>query len=77
MYFDAVLTIRTDRLSGLWGAQTPLGLYLQENDITTLFIGGVNSDQCVWGTLIDAYFKGFDVVYVEDCAATTLSLIHI
>ncbi len=29
------------------------------------------SDQCVWGTLIDAYFKGFDVVYVEDCAGTT------
>ena len=60
-----------DRLSGLWGAQTPLGLYLQENDITTLFLGGVNSDQCVWSTLIDAYFKGFDTVYVEDCAATT------
>lgn len=29
------------------------------------------SDQCVWGTFIDAYFKGFDVVYVEDCAGTT------
>jgi len=37
----------TDRLSGLWGAQTPLGLYLQENDITTIFFGGVNADQCV------------------------------
>ena len=32
----------TDRLSGLWGAQTPLGLYLQESETTTLFIGGVN-----------------------------------
>lgn len=60
-----------DRLSGLWGAQTPLGLYLQEHDITTLFLGGVNSDQCVWSTLIDAYFKGFDTIYVEDCTATT------
>lgn len=60
-----------DRLSGLWGAQTPLGLYLQESETTTLFIGGVNSDQCVWGTLIDAYFKGFDVVYVQDCAGTS------
>ncbi|KAK1585998.1 isochorismatase hydrolase [Colletotrichum navitas] len=59
-----------NRVSGLWGAQTPLGLYLQENGITTLFFGGVNSDQCVWGALLDAYYKGFDVVYVPDCAAT-------
>lgn len=42
--------IDTDRLSGLWGAMTPLQLYLQENDITTLFFGGVNSDQCVVST---------------------------
>lgn len=38
---------RLDRLSGLWGAQTPLGLWLQENEITILFFGGVNADQCV------------------------------
>jgi len=44
-------------LTLLQGAQTPLGLWLQENEITTLFFGGVNSDQCVWSTLIDAYFK--------------------
>jgi hypothetical protein len=36
-----------DRLSGLWGPQTPLGLFLMENEITTLFFGGVNADQCV------------------------------
>lgn len=36
-----------DRVSGMWGAQTPLGLWLEENMITTLFFGGVNSDQCV------------------------------
>ncbi|KAL8386858.1 hypothetical protein RB595_010338 [Gaeumannomyces hyphopodioides] len=59
-----------NRISGLWGAQTPLGLFLQENGITTLFIGGVNSDQCVWGTLLDGYYKGFDMIYVPDCAAT-------
>ncbi|KAL9094480.1 MAG: hypothetical protein Q9165_003330 [Trypethelium subeluteriae] len=59
-----------NRLSGLWGAQTPLGLWLQENEITTLFFGGVNADQCVWGTFLDAYYKGFDVVYVEDISAT-------
>jgi len=65
------LYFNKNRLSGLWGAQTPLGLYLQENEITTLFFGGVNADQCVWSTFIDAYFKGFDVIYVEDISATT------
>ncbi|RFU33073.1 hypothetical protein B7463_g3307, partial [Scytalidium lignicola] len=60
-----------NRLSGLWGPQTPLGLFLMENEITTLFFGGVNADQCVWSTFIDAYFKGYDVVYVEDISATT------
>ncbi|PMD54009.1 Isochorismatase hydrolase [Hyaloscypha bicolor E] len=65
------LYFNKNRLSGLWGAQTPLGLYLQENEITTLFFGGVNADQCVWGTFLDAYYKGFDIVFVEDIAATT------
>ena len=65
------LYFNKNRLSGLWGAQTPLGLWLQENEMTTLFFGGVNADQCVWGTLLDAYYKGFDVVYVQDIAATT------
>ena len=46
-----------DRLSGLWGAQTPMGLWLEDNEITTLFISGVNIDQCVFGTLIDAVYK--------------------
>jgi nicotinamidase-related amidase len=65
------LYFNKNRLSGLWGAQTPLGLWLQENEITTLFFGGVNADQCVWGTFLDAYYKGFDVIYVDDISATT------
>lgn len=52
------LVFHKNRLSGLWGPQTPFGLWLQENEITTIFFGGVNADQCVWSTLIDAYFKG-------------------
>ncbi|KAH7560287.1 Isochorismatase-like protein [Bipolaris maydis] len=59
-----------NRVSGMWGAQTPLGLWLEENQITTLFFGGVNSDQCVYGTLLDAYFKGYDTVFVDDISAT-------
>ncbi|KAK8117706.1 uncharacterized protein PG998_005987 [Apiospora kogelbergensis] len=64
------LLFHKNRLSGLWGAQTPFGLWLQENEITTIFFGGVNADQCVWSTLVDAHFKGYDTVYVDDLSAT-------
>lgn len=32
-------------MSGLWGPQTALDLYLQESGITTLLFAGVNADQ--------------------------------
>ena len=34
-----------DRMSGLWGPQSSLDLYLQEEGIQTLFMSGVNADQ--------------------------------
>ncbi|KAB8272881.1 Isochorismatase hydrolase [Aspergillus minisclerotigenes] len=64
------LLFHKNRQSGLWGAQTPLGLWLEENKITTLFLGGVNIDQCVWGTLLDGFYKGYDVILVPDISAT-------
>ena len=33
------------RMSGLWGPQSALDLYLQEEGITTLLFAGVNADQ--------------------------------
>ena len=33
------------RMSGLWGPQSALDLYLQEEGISTLFFAGVNADQ--------------------------------
>ncbi|KZO90027.1 hypothetical protein CALVIDRAFT_543069 [Calocera viscosa TUFC12733] len=39
-------------------------------DIKTLFWSGVNADQCVLGSVVDAYSLGFDVVAVEDTIAT-------
>ena len=33
------------RISGIWGCQTALDLYLQEHGITTLLFAGVNADQ--------------------------------
>ena len=32
-------------MSGIWGGQTALDLYLQEHGINTLFFAGVNADQ--------------------------------
>jgi nicotinamidase-related amidase len=32
-------------MSGLWGSQTALDLYLQEQGISTLLFAGVNADQ--------------------------------
>lgn len=36
------------RMSGLWGYQSALDLYLQENGMTTLLFGGVNTDQVAY-----------------------------
>lgn len=63
--------IHKNRMSGLWGYQTALDLYLKENGIRTLFFAGVNTDQCVLGTLADAYLRGYDCILVRDTTATT------
>ncbi|KZT70152.1 Isochorismatase hydrolase [Daedalea quercina L-15889] len=63
--------IHKNRMSGIWGYQTALDLYLQEHGITTLFFAGVNADQCVLGTLVDAYYRGYDCIVLQDCIATT------
>jgi nicotinamidase-related amidase len=57
------------RFSGFW--DTDLDAILRNLGVRTLFIGGVNLDQCVMTTLEDATFLGYDVILVEDCAATT------
>lgn len=63
--------IHKNRMSAIWGYQTALDLYLKENGITTLFFSGVNADQCVLGTIVDAYYRGYDCIVVEDTVATT------
>lgn len=62
--------IHKNRMGGLWGSGTFLDLYLKEEGIKTLFFAGVNTDQCVLGTLVDAYFNGYDVIIVKDATAT-------
>jgi ureidoacrylate peracid hydrolase len=57
------------RISGFW--DTPLDAILRNLGITTLLFAGVNADHCVLGTLMDANFKGYDTIMIEDGVATT------
>jgi nicotinamidase-related amidase len=57
------------RISGFYG--TLLDQTLRANGINTLFFAGVNTDQCVMGTLQDGAFLGYDCVMLRDCTATT------
>ncbi|KNZ77435.1 Peroxyureidoacrylate/ureidoacrylate amidohydrolase RutB [Termitomyces sp. J132] len=63
--------IHKNRISGLWGYQSALDLFLKENGITTLLFGGVNADVCVLGTVVDASYRGYDCIVVKDTTATT------
>jgi ureidoacrylate peracid hydrolase len=57
------------RMSGFW--DTPLDTILRNLRVDTLFFTGVNSDQCVYSSLIDAACLGYDVVFVDGASATT------
>lgn len=63
--------IHKNRVSGLWGTGGPCEVYLKENGIRTLIFAGVNADQCVQGTLVDASFKGYNIVLMKDGTATS------
>jgi nicotinamidase-related amidase len=63
--------IHKNRMSGLWGATTPLQDFLEKEGITTLLFAGVNTDQCVGGTLTDAFSKGYDCVLLSDGCGTS------
>jgi nicotinamidase-related amidase len=57
------------RVSGFW--DTPLDSILRNLDVKTIFFAGVNLDLCVFHTLADAHFLGYNCVLVEDCCGTT------
>ncbi|KAK4690535.1 hypothetical protein P7C71_g6277, partial [Lecanoromycetidae sp. Uapishka_2] len=63
--------IHKNRMSGLWGSATPCTDYLEKEGIKTLLFAGVNTDQCVGGSLQDAFTKGWDCVLIKDACGTT------
>jgi nicotinamidase-related amidase len=72
---DELTPPRTDifvdkhRISGFW--DTPLDSILRNLAVRTLLFAGVNADECVLGTLMDANFHGYDTLLLEDCVGTT------
>jgi nicotinamidase-related amidase len=63
--------IHKNRMSALWSDKSDLGDFLEHQGIRSLVFSGVNTDQCVGGTLQDAFSKGFDCVLLRDAAGTS------
>jgi ureidoacrylate peracid hydrolase len=63
------ITVFKHRLSGFWDNE--LDSILRQQGITTLFFSGVNTDRCVFSTLQDAAFNGYDCVLLKDACSTT------
>ncbi len=57
------------RMSGF--VDTPLDSILRNLGVDTVLFAGVNADQCVFTTLVDAANLGYAALMVEDCCATT------
>lgn len=60
-----------NRMSGLWTPDQPLWKTLKKEGKSTALFTGVNTDQCVLGTFVDAYNAGWNCVLVDDCCGTT------
>ena len=64
----ADITVHKHRLSGFWDNE--LDSVLRQQNITTLLFVGINTDRCVFSTLQDASFLGYDCVLLEDACNT-------
>jgi nicotinamidase-related amidase len=63
--------VHKNRMSALWSEESALGGFLEQQGIRSLLLSGVNTDQCVGGTLQDAFSKGYDCVLLRDAAGTS------
>jgi nicotinamidase-related amidase len=62
--------VHKNRNSGLWDSSCECSQYLSKAGIRTLLFAGMNTDQCVMGTLTDAQSRGFDTIMLRDACAT-------
>jgi ureidoacrylate peracid hydrolase len=63
------ITVHKHRLSGFWDNE--LDSVLRQQGVSTLFFAGINTDRCVFSTLTDAAFLGYDCVLLEDACGTS------
>ena len=66
---DRDIHLDKHRMSGFW--DTALDSVLRNLGVRHLFLCGVNVDQCVYATLIDAACAGYDCLLITDASATT------
>jgi ureidoacrylate peracid hydrolase len=64
---DDVL-VHKHRYSGFWDNE--LDSVLRNRDVSTLIFAGINTDRCVFATLTDASFLGYDCILLIDAVAT-------
>jgi nicotinamidase-related amidase len=64
----ADLSVDKHRLSGFWDNE--LDSILRMRGITTLLFVGINTDRCVFSTLQDAAFLGYDCILLKDACST-------
>lgn len=62
------ITVFKHRLSGFWDNE--LDSLLRGRGTTTLLFAGVNTDRCVFSSLQDAGFLGYDCVLLSDACST-------
>lgn len=66
---DVDIHVEKVRMSGFYG--THLEQVLDSQGIQTLFLSGVNTDQCVETTMEDAYFRDYNTILLRDATATS------
>lgn len=62
------ITISKERITGFY--ETQLQETLQGLGVKKIFFAGVNLDQCVYHTMADANFRGYECVMVKECCGT-------
>ncbi len=62
------ITVNKHRLSGFWDNE--FDTLLRQQGVTTLMFAGINTDRCVFSTLQDAAFLGYDCVLLKDACST-------
>lgn len=71
---DGDLVVEKHTFSAFAG--TPLDQMLRARGIKTLVMTGVATNVCVESTLRDGFFRGYYVVVVEDCCASSAKHLH-